>query len=143
VNVLWGVVVTLLSLLAWGGQALSWFAPATAVKLSLMEAEDDVEPTFWADMRGEAIWDTLTLWTMMVAGVLLIADQQAWPYFALVGGGMYLYFGGRGIVARAAMLRRNLRIGDRRNVLLGFVFSAIWATMAIVTIVAAVMSLET
>jgi hypothetical protein len=143
VNVLWGVVVTLLSLLAWGGQVLSWFAPATAVRLSLMEAEDDVEATFWADMRGEAIWDTLTLWTMMVAGVLLIADQQAWPYFALVGGGMYLYFGGRGIVARAAMLRRNLRIGDRRNVLLGFVFSAIWATMAIVTIVAAVMSLET
>ena len=142
-NVLWGVVVTLLSLLAWGGQVLSWFAPATAVRLSLMEAEDDVEATFWADMRGEAIWDTLTLWTMMVAGVLLIADQQAWPYFALVGGGMYLYFGGRGIVARAAMLRRNLRIGDRRNVLLGFVFSAIWATMAIVTIVAAVMSLET
>lgn len=107
-----------------------------------MEAEDDVEPTFWADMRGEAIWDTVTLWTMVVAGVLLIADQQAWHYFGLVGGGMYLYFGGRGILARLVMQRRNLRIGAPRNLQLGFVFSAIWATMALVTIVAAVVSLE-
>lgn len=53
-NVLWGAVVTVLSLLAWGGQALAWFAPGIAVRLSVMEAEDDVEPTFWADMRGEA-----------------------------------------------------------------------------------------
>jgi hypothetical protein len=142
VSVLWGAVVTLLSLLAWAGQALSWLAPDTAVRLSLMEAEDDVEPTFWADMRGEAAWDTLTLWTMVVAGALLIADQQAWSYFGLVGGGIYLYFGGRGILVRAAMRRQGLRIGAPRNVQLGFMFSAIWAIMAIVTIVAAVRSLE-
>ena len=141
-SVLWGVVVTSLSLLAWGGQALSWLAPATAVRWSVMEAEDDVESTFWADMRGEAVWDTVTLWTMVVAGVLLIAEQQAWRYFGLVGGGMFLYFGGRGILVRLVMQRRGLRIGARRNVQLGFMFSAIWAAMAIVTIVAAVVSLE-
>ena len=141
-SVLWGAMVTLLSLLAWVGQALSWLAPATAVRLGLMEAEDDVEPTFWADMRGEAVWDTLTLWTMVVAGALLIADRPAWPLFGLVGGGMYLYFGGRGILARAAMRRQGLRIGSPRNVQLGFVFSAIWATMAIITMIAAVLSIE-
>ncbi|MCP4966206.1 MAG: hypothetical protein GY926_13355 [bacterium] len=64
-----------------------------------MEAEDDVEPTFWADIRAEALWDAMTLWVMAAAGVLLIADAAAWPYFGLVGGGMYLYFGGRGISA--------------------------------------------
>ena len=52
-NILWGLVVTLLSLLAWGGQALSWLSPRTAVRWNVMEAEDDVEPTFWADVRGE------------------------------------------------------------------------------------------
>lgn len=139
---LWGFVVTALSLLAWGGQTMSWFAPATAVKLGLMESEGDVEPTFWADVRGEAVWDVFTLWTMVVAGVLLIADQGAWPYFGLVGGGMYLYFGGRGIFARTAMVRRGLRIGAPANVKLGFVFSGIWATMAVVTIIAAAVTLD-
>lgn len=141
-NVLWGIVVTVLSLLAWGGQALSWVSPATAIRWNVMEAEDDVEPTFWADVRGEARWDTFTLWTMAVAGILLIADRSAWVYFGLVGGGMYLYFGGRGILARHSMLRQGLRIGAPGNVKLGFVFSAIWAAMAMVTIVAAVVSLE-
>ena len=138
----WGLVVTMLSLLAWGGQALSWLSPARAVRWKVMEAEDDVEPTFWADVRGEAMWDTFTLWTMAVAGVLLIAGEDAWVYFGLVGGGMYLYFGGRGILARAEMARRGLRIGSPQNVRLGYVFSAVWAAMALVTIAAAIVSIE-
>ncbi|MBT8241457.1 MAG: hypothetical protein KJN63_09545 [Acidimicrobiia bacterium] len=141
-NVLWGVVVTLLSLLAWGGQLVSWLSPETAVRWNVMEAQDDVEPAFWADVRGEAIWDTFTLWTMVVAGVLLTVDSSAWPYFGLVGGGMYLYFGGRGIMTRTIMQRQGLRIGAPENVRLGFAFSAIWAVMALVTIIAAVNTLE-
>lgn len=141
-SVLWGVIVVLLSLLSWAGQAVSLLAPDRAVRWQLMEAEDEVEPTFWADVRAEALWDTFTLWTMVVAGVLLIADVHAWVYFGLVGGGMYLYFGGRGILARAAMERRGLRIGSPQNVRLGYVFSALWATMALITIVAAIVSIE-
>jgi len=72
----------------------------------------------------------------------MIADVHAWAYFGLVGGGMYLYFGGRGILARAAMERRGLQIGSPQNVRLGYVFSAAWATMALVTIVAAIVSIE-
>jgi hypothetical protein len=142
VNVVWGVVVVALSMLAWGGQALSWLAPTIAVRWKLMEAEDDVEPTFWADARAEALWDTLTLWTMAAAGALLIADVDAWAYFGLVGGGMYLYFGGRGILARAAMARRGLRIGSPQSVRVGVFFLAMWAVMALVTIVAAIVSIE-
>ncbi len=55
---------------------------------------------------------------------------------------MYLYFGGRGILARAAMARRGLRIGSPQNVRLGYVFVAVWAAMAVVTIVAAIVSIE-
>lgn len=141
-NVVWGVIVIVLSLLSWGGQALSWAAPTLAVRWKLMEAEGDVEATFWADERAEALWDTLTLWTMVVAGVLLIADVDSWVYFGLVGGGMYLYFAGRGILARSAMVRRGLRIGSQENVRLGYVFCAIWAAMALVTVAAAIVSIE-
>jgi hypothetical protein len=142
-NVLWGLVVVALSLLGWGGQTISWLAPDTAVKLTLMEAEEGVEPTFWADTRGEAAWDSLTLWTMLVAGLLLIADNPAWAYFGLVGGGMYVYFAGRGIFTRVAMQRRGLRIGAPASVRIGLTFLAIWGVMGLITIVAAIVALPT
>jgi hypothetical protein len=141
-NVFWGIVVVALALLAWVGQAVSLLAPSTAVRWNLMEAEDDVEPAYWADIRGEALWDALSLWVMVAAGVLLIADEAAWPYFGLVGAGTYLYFGGRGITTRLTMSRRGLRIGSPESVRIGVAFLAIWALMALITIVAAIVALE-
>lgn len=141
-NIAWGIVVMVLSLLAWGGQAISWSAPSLAVRWNLMEAEDDVEPTFAADGRGEAFWDIFTLWTMVVTGILLVLDASQWAYFGLIGGGTYLYFGGRGIFTRLEMQKRGLRIGAPENVRIGFVFLAVWTVMALVTLVAAVVSLE-
>ena len=53
-NILWGIIVFVISMIGWLGQALSAFRPATAVKLGLTEPEGDVDPTFYADLRGEA-----------------------------------------------------------------------------------------
>lgn len=84
-GLVWGILLTALSLPAWGGQVIAWRAPAAAQRLGLMEAQDSVEPAFWADVRGEAAWDSLTLWTMPVAGGLLVAGSPGWTYFGLVG----------------------------------------------------------
>ncbi|MFW2381203.1 MAG: hypothetical protein ACN4GZ_05545 [Acidimicrobiales bacterium] len=141
-NIIWGITVVALSMLAWAGQTISLLAPRTAVRWKLMEAEEDVEPTFWADIRAEALWDSLTLWVMVAAGILLTSDTDVWPYFGLVGGGIYLYFGGRGISARATMTRRGLRIGAPDSVRIGVVFLTIWTLMALITIIAAAVALE-
>lgn len=141
-NTVWGLVVVALSLLCWGGQVLSWFAPTVAARAGLADAEADVDPVFWADGRGEALWDTVALWPMLVAGVLLVVDHDAWPYFGLVGSGMYLYFAGRGIVTRFTLQKRGHRIGDRRSVTVGLTALAVWGAMAAVTAVAAVISLR-
>jgi hypothetical protein len=140
-QIFFGLVVLALSLLAWGGQTISWLNPDLGVKWSLMEAEEDVEPTYWADIRGEAVWDGFTLWTMVVAGILLIIDNSAWPYFGLVGGGMFVYFAGRGILTRLAMQRRGLRIGAPSSVRIGLIFLAIWGLMGLITIAASVAEL--
>lgn len=137
-----GIVVVTLSGLAWGGQAIAWLAPDTAVKLGLMEAEDEVEPAYWADIRGEASWDFFTLWTMLAGGILLIVAEPAWAYFGLVGGGVYVYFAGRGIFTRVAMQRRGLRIGTPLNLRLGYGLLTVWGVMALITIIAAVMALS-
>jgi hypothetical protein len=77
-QIFWGTVLVASSLLCWGGQTIVCFAPTTGARLGLSEREADVEPTFWADVRSEALWDFLTLWTLVAAGALLIIDQPAW-----------------------------------------------------------------
>ena len=130
----WGVVVVGLSVLAWGGQVLAWLAPRTAVRLGLMEAEEDVDAAFWADVRGEAAWDALTLWTMVVAGALLVADVDTWAQFGLLGGGVYVYFAGRGLLVRRSLLRHRVRIGPPASVRTASVFLGISGAMGLVTI---------
>lgn len=140
-QIFWGMVLLVLSLLCWGGQTIVWIAPKVGVRLGLSEAERDVEPAYWADIRGEAAWDFLTLWTLLVAGVLLVIDNATWAHFGLVGGGMYVYFAGRGIFTRAAMRRRGLRVGAPFNLKLGYAFLTIWGLMGLITIAAAVVTL--
>ena len=140
-GMMWGFVVVALSVVCWGGQVISWFSPSIAVRLSLTESDDAVDSAFSADGQGEALWDTLTLWTMPVAGVLLIADNAAWTYFGLVGGAMYVYFAGRGLFTRITLRQRGVRIGSEQNVTLALVFLTVWGVMGLVTIVAAVVSL--
>ncbi len=141
-RIVWGIVVVVLSLVAWGGQFVSWLAPRTAQKLSLTEAEDSVEPVYFADIRGEAPLDAITLWTMVVAGVLLILNVDAWAYFGLVGGGMYVYFAGRGLFTRVAIQRHGFKVGEERNVRIAYTMLAVWAAMGLITIAAAVIALQ-
>jgi hypothetical protein len=142
VAIVWGVVLVVLSAVCWGGQAVSWFSPATAMRLSLTEAEAEVEPAFAADGRGEAVWDTLTLWVTIVAGVLLIGGNAAWPYFGLAGGAVYVYFAGRGLLTRKAMQQRGLRIGTAQNVATAYVALTTWGVTGLVTMISAAVSLS-
>ncbi|MCP3991802.1 MAG: hypothetical protein GY724_22205 [Actinomycetia bacterium] len=138
----WGIVMIVFSVLAWGGQTLAWLAPTRATRWGLTEAEGQVEPVYHADIRGEARFDAMTLWAMVVAGVLLVAGNGAWAYFGLASGGMYAYFAGRSISTRLEMQRRGFRIGNPQNVRLGYLFLTLWGLVAIVTLVAAAVDLR-
>ncbi len=140
-ELIWGLVIVALGLLAWVGQAITWFAPATAVRLSLTEAEESVDAVYWADIRGEAVWDTFTLWILPLAGVLLIVGHDAWAATAILGGGIYLYFGGRGLLTRFSIRDHGHRIGEPGNVRLNLLMCAVWAVVGLITAVAAVATL--
>jgi len=79
--------------MGWAGQQLA--VAGHTPRAGLSEAEADVEPVFWADVRGEAAWDALMAFTLPAAGLLLLLDAASWAYFGLVGGRIYLYFEGR------------------------------------------------
>ena len=142
-HVFWGLILVIFTLVVcWLGQTISVLSPKFAVKLGLTERESEVDSTFHADARGEAIWDSLILWTLPVAGILLIMNNGLWAYFGLVGGGSYLYFAGRGIATRLVMQSRGIRIGASRTVKLFYAFLALWALIATVTIIMAISALS-
>jgi hypothetical protein len=141
-TIIWGVILIIFTgILCWLGQFINASSPTLAARLGLAESESDVDPTFFVDGRGEAIWDALILWTLPVAGVLLILNSPRWAYFGLVGGGMYLYFAGRGIAVRLMMQRRGIRIGKPGTLKLFNVVLTLWGLMAVVTIAMAVAAL--
>jgi hypothetical protein len=137
-NLIWGVILILFTLiLCWLAQVITVLAPNLAARLGLSEPEADVDPTFFADVRGEAIWDALIVWTLPVAGVLLVLDNPLWVCFGLIGGGVYLYFAGRGIVTRLVMQRRGIRIGKPGTVKLYYAYLIVEGLIALVTIIMA------
>lgn len=141
-NTIWGaVLIVFTGILCWLAQTTVVFAPKLAERLGLIEPEADVDPTFFVDARAEAVWDMISIWTLPVAGVLLLLNSPWWVYFGLVGGGVYLYFVGRGAVVRLAMQRRGIRIGKPETLKLYYVFLALWGLIAIITIVMAIVAL--
>ena len=142
-NIIWGIVLILFTLiLCWLGQVINAIAPTFAAKIGLAEPESDVDPTYFVDGRGEAIWDAMILWILPVAGILLLIDNPAWAYFGLVGGGIYLYFSGRLLVVRQLMQRHDIRIGKPETVKFYNAILILWGLIAIFTIVLAMMSLN-
>ena len=139
-TIIWGVILIIISGISYVGQVISTFWPDTAARWGLTESEADVDPAFYADMRGEAYWDTAVLWTLPAAGLLLVLNHPAWMIFGLVGGGIYLYFAGRGIIVRLILQRHSVRIGSPETLKVAYLFLALWGLSAVFTIVLAIAS---
>jgi len=140
-NTVWGVVLIVFTLvLCWLAQVVNALSPRLAARWGLNERESDVDPVFFADTRGEAIWDALIIWILPLAGVLLIMNNPAWAYFGLVGGGVYIYFAGRGIAVRLVMRRRGIRIGKPGTLKIYYAFLVLWGVIGTITIIMAALA---
>lgn len=141
-NQTWGIILIIFTLLmGWLMQVIVTVAPSIAAKFGLIEPKAGVDPTFYIDAQGEAIWDALSLWVLPVAGILLLIESPYWAYFGLVGGGMYVYFAGRGIVVRRMMAQRGISIGKPDTLKMFYAFLVLWGLIGLVTIYLAVVDL--
>ena len=66
-----------------------------AQKLGLQEKTDNADPLMQHLETYTAIWDLPTLIWLPVTGILMILDHSWWPFFALIGGAIYVDAGGR------------------------------------------------
>ena len=141
-DIIWGILIIVFGLIAWGGQVLSALTPRIAEKLGLIEPETDVDIAYYADVRGEARWDSITLWSLPFAGILIILNSPLWIYFGMVGGSMYLYFAGRAIFTRLELKRKGVRIGKPELLKTYYIFVALWGLIGLSTIIKAVKALD-
>ena len=136
-HIIWAIFLTVVPGIAFIGQLFSLISPRRAANAGLTEREAEVDPAFYADVRGEALWDTLILWTLPTAGVLGLLNNGGWIWLCLVGGGMYVYFAGRGVLTRLSCRRRSIAIGSKKSVFTAIVFLTIWGLSGITAIVLA------
>ena len=140
-NLIWGIILVSITLKCWIGQIIIAFSPKVAAKINIIEDESDLNHTFFVDMHGSAIWDAISLWTLPLAGILLILNNNLWTYFGLIGGGMYLYFVGRTITSNITLNRIGLYIGRSKKLMVKYMVLTLWGFVAIITIIMALIEL--
>lgn len=138
-----GIPVILLGLLCWLGQSLVFIAPELAQKFGLVEPRADLDETFYIiEAESLGLADLLLTWTFPLAGVLMILDAPSWPYFALVGGGTYLYLAAAIILRRYYLIRHGKAVGRPSAVRAAFIFGVLWLLSATAMIVLSVRALQ-
>lgn len=92
------VVVAILCLVGWllyVGQLISALNFSLAQRLGLQESPDSADLLLSHVEVWAARWDLVWLWTLPMAGILMLINHWLWPYAALIGGGAFVDAGGR------------------------------------------------
>ncbi|MDJ0758337.1 MAG: hypothetical protein QNJ19_03020 [Woeseiaceae bacterium] len=138
-----GVIVVILGLICWVGQTMAVFFLPTAIKLGLFEPEHEVDPSMYLFERmSQGIMDVLLTWILPLAALLMILGHPSWPVFALVGGGIYLYFPGVFMITRIVLKQHSKSVGRPSSVRSANMFGSLWILSAITMIVLAILELS-
>ncbi|UCD63978.1 MAG: hypothetical protein JSW34_00695 [Candidatus Zixiibacteriota bacterium] len=141
--ILIGIVVIIVGLLCWVGQGLGVFALPVAVRLGFAEPEDEVDQSLYLIERwAQGIMDVLLTWILPLSGLLMILHNTYWPVFALVGGGIYLYFPGVFMTSRIVLKKHGRKVGSPSSVTAAYILGTIWIASATTMVVLAVIELK-
>ena len=138
-----GILVIVLGLICWIGQTLVVFAPEIAVKLGVGEPEQELDRSMYLFERySQGIPDILLTWILPAAALMMLLGLDQWPFFALVGGGVYLYFPSVFIITRIVLQKDGKEIGKPASVFTAYLLGTLWTLSAIYMIVLAVAELS-
>ena len=136
-----GVVCVLFGGFGWIGQVISGINYPLAQRLGLQEKGDGTDPVFRLAETNAARWDSLVLWSLGVAGVLMLLNSPWWPAVALVAGGVYLDGAGREAAKCLSLHASGVRIGTPKDLKVAAFFYILMAAVAVWTIVYALYAL--
>jgi hypothetical protein len=117
------------------GQLVSSLDFKLAQRLGLQERDEATEPIYRRLERNTARWDSLVLWTIPVAAILMLVGHPLWPYAALVGGAVAFDTGGREIAKILGLRAKGVRTGDRCEARIGFGYLALMSLVGLALVV--------
>jgi hypothetical protein len=86
-----------------------------AQRLGLQEGPESADPLFIRLEGWTARWDLAWLWTLPVAGVLILLDQAWWPFAAMIGGSAFIDTAGREGAKWFGLRRQGIAVGTPRE----------------------------
>ena len=130
-----GIIVIVVGLLVYIGQILSFLAPDIATRIGLNEPEGEMDQALYIiETKANGLSDILLTWTLPLSALLMIFDHKSWPFLALVGSGIYIYFALLTIFSRVFLKRKGKKVGSPSSEKTAYVFSAIWILSSITMI---------
>lgn len=133
-----GVVTLIAGFVAWAGQSLAFLAPSVAVRLGVLEPQEELDPTLYVvEARAMGLTDLLLGWTLPAAALLMLVEHSLWPYLALFGTGVFMYFSLVIMLSRAFLKGRGVRVGRPASVRAAYAFGTIWIGCSLAMLVLA------
>ena len=130
-----GILVLLLGLFAWTGQSLSFFAPSFATRLGVLEPEGEIDPSLRIiEAKAEGLMDMVLGWTLPASALLMLIDHPLWPFLAIFGGAVFLYFSGLISFSRIYIKAAGRNPGSPASERAAYLFGALWAVSSVAMI---------
>lgn len=138
-----GFLVLLLGMVAWVGQFISFIAPSLATRLGVLEPEGEIDESLRIiERKAEGLMDTLLAWTLPASALLMLLDHPFWPFLAIFGGGVFLYFSGLISFSRVFMKAEGRNVGSAASVKAAYLFGGLWAASSVAMISLAAIQLS-
>lgn len=126
------VVVLVAGLIAWIGQSVAFLAPGVAVGLGLLEPEEEIDRSLRIiEAKAMGFVDMSLGWTLPASALLMLLNHPAWPYLALLGAGVFIYFSALFILSRVYLKRAGRKVGRQASERAAYAFGAIWILCAL------------
>jgi hypothetical protein len=136
-------VALVAGLVAWLGQSLAFLAPDLAVRLGVVEPDEEIDPTLRVvEVRAMGLSDMLLAWTLPASALAMLLAHPAWPYLALFGAGVFVYFSAVFMLSRVYLRRRGAKVGRPSSERAAYVFGVVWIATALAMAVLAVQELS-
>jgi hypothetical protein len=125
------IICILYGAFGWLGQLISGLNYPMAQRLGLQEGNEGTGPLFRCAEANTARWDSVVLWTLGAAGVLMLMNHPWWPVLSLIAGAIYLDTAGRESAKYLSFYKSGIRIGTSKQMKIAKVFFASMFLVAI------------
>lgn len=130
-----GIVAVVVGAVGFLGQLVSAIDFSLGQRLGFQEGDEHTDSLYRRLEHNTARWDVAVLWTMPVAGVLMLMGHGWWPATELLAGAIALDTGGREATKILGLRSHGVRVGSDRDARIG---QAVLVTLAAVGLVLAV-----